>query len=188
MRVVGPSPIRHRRGVSGLICLSSGINHTAMWLGTSPNVNTCVHQHGKICRKTPGARDASRPHPSPQCRTGPGMALSNGMNPAHSTRATTASICQWAEPSQPPPRADGAADRIREPGTAAEFGQVTTAQQQLSRYDHAMRQQAIAEVVDEPSDAHRGKLGNQYGGKGNRRGDCPMADTARMPSFAESRM
>lgn len=48
MRVVGPSPIRHRRGVSGLICLSSGINHTAMWLGTSPNVNTCIHQHGKL--------------------------------------------------------------------------------------------------------------------------------------------
>lgn len=53
MRIVGPSPIRHRRGVSGLICLSSGINHTAMWLGTSPNVNTCVHQHGKICRNRP---------------------------------------------------------------------------------------------------------------------------------------
>ena len=46
-----------------------------------------------------------------------------------------------AEPAAP--RADGTADRIREPGTAAKFGQVTTAQQQLSRYDHAMRQQAI---------------------------------------------
>lgn len=91
-----------------------------------------------------------------------------------------------AEPAAP--RADGTADRIREPGTAAEFGQVTTAQQQLSRYDHAMRQQAIAEVVDEPSDAHRGKLGNQYGGKEIAVAIAPMADTARMPSFAESRM
>lgn len=53
MRVVGPSPIRHRCGVSGLTCLSSGINHTAMWLGTSPNANTCIHQHGKICRNRP---------------------------------------------------------------------------------------------------------------------------------------